>query len=284
MRRFAVITAAVLLVASGSVVSIKYWQSYSRMKTAEEVTRGRYGQAVEALAEIQENLNSIALGDTTVQMLSKGLQTERNLSQSSSQEVIDRIAEVRGSILRSRERITRLEADLKKKGIKVAGLQKFIANLRRTMDEKEALIAQLTGTADSLQTRVTSLESEVLQIRGAIRLKDDAIEERRRELATVYYIVGKKKDLSSSGVIVARGGILGLGKTLQPSGRINENLMTALDTDQESVIQMPSARARVLSPQPISSYELKLVDGRMELHILDPREFRKFRQLIIMTA
>jgi hypothetical protein len=152
------------------------------------------------------------------------------------------------------------------------------------MAEKEALIAQLTGTADSLQSQVTSLESEVLQIRGAIRMKDDAIEERRRELATVYYIVGKKKDLSSSGVIVAKGGILGLGKTLLPSGRINENLLTAIDTDQESVIQVPATRAQVLSPQPTSSYELKRVEGGFELHILDPKQFRKFRQLIILTA
>ena len=43
-------------------------------------------------------------------------------------------------------------------------------------------------------------------------------------------------------------------------------------------------KARVLSAQPASSYELKLEGEEMELHILEPREFRKVKHLVILTG
>ena len=33
----------------------------------------------------------------------------------------------------------------------------------------------------------------------------------------------------------------------------------------------------------MSSYELQVVDGHVEIHILDPTEFRKVRHLVVMT-
>ena len=284
MRRFVVVIVVALLATGAGLLGVKFWQSYSSLKSSEETARNRYTATIDALAEIQDSLDTIALGDSTVRMLSQSLETEQNLTKPVNGAALDRIAELRGSILRSKEKIRRLEDDLQRKGIKVAGLQKLIANLRRTVSEKEGLIAQLTGAVDSLQTQVTGLAAEVQQAQEGIRAREQTIEERRSELATVYYIVGGKKALAASGAVVAKGGFLGLGKTLQPSGHIDDSALTALDTDQETVIQMPGTRARVLSAQPTSSYELRVVDGRMELHISDPRQFRKVRQLIILTT
>lgn len=83
---------------------------------------------------------------------------------------------------------------------------------------------------------------------------------------------------------IAKGGVLGIGKTVQPSGRFNETLFTAMDTDQETVIRAPSAKVKILSPQPVSSYELRVEGNQTEIHILDPKEFRKVKHLVIMTA
>jgi hypothetical protein len=38
-----------------------------------------------------------------------------------------------------------------------------------------------------------------------------------------------------------------------------------------------------VTAQPPASYELKAVGGQMELHILDPKEFRKVKHLVVMT-
>ena len=97
-------------------------------------------------------------------------------------------------------------------------------------------------------------------------------------------MIGSKKDLTKSGLVVAKGGVLGVGKTLKPSGQFNESQFTALDTDQETVVRVSAPKAKVLSAQPASSYELKLVDGQMELHIVNPMEFRKVKQLVILAG
>ena len=85
-------------------------------------------------------------------------------------------------------------------------------------------------------------------------------------------------------MIIAKGGLLGLGKTLQPSGLTDPAAFTPVDTDQETVVPIASAKARVLSAQAPTSYELRLNNGQLELHILDPQEFRKVRQVVILTA
>ena len=122
---------------------------------------------------------------------------------------------------------------------------------------------------------------------GSPRCTSPIIEEKRSELGTIYYIVGTKKDLTASGVIVAKGGFLGLGKTMQLSGRYDDSLFTAMDTDQQTAVQASAAkleRVKVLSSQPTSSYELKLEGDKVALHILDPKQFRKVRHLVIMTT
>jgi hypothetical protein len=103
-------------------------------------------------------------------------------------------------------------------------------------------------------------------------------------LATVFVAVGSKKELKR-GVIISKGGLLGLGKTVQPSPTASMDAFQTIDTDQETVVRTAATKAKVVSSQPANSYELRMdAEGHIELHIIDPREFRKVRQLVIVTA
>ena len=282
--QFILIGVIVILVGASAVLFTKYRKTsadYAGMKAQEETTRERYSQTIDAIAEIQDRLNAISLGDTSVQMRSRN---EQQMTGTSGRDALDRIATLRASIARSKLRIRQLESSLNKTGIRIGGLEKMVARLKRDVTDKETMVAQLSTRVDTLQTQVAGLETEVQQNQDTLRIRDETLEAKRRELATVYVAVGSKRDLAHKGVIVAKGGVLGLGKTLQPSGLISDNAFTPLDTDQQTVLPIPAAKARVLSAQPPTSYELKLVEGKVELHIIDPTEFRKVRQLVILTA
>lgn len=280
----------VILLAASGALFMKYRKTtadYADLKTTDEASQARYAQTIDAIAEIQDSLNAISTGDTSVQMISKDLATERKLGQPNGQEAMDRIAVLRSVVQRSKDRIRNLEASLKLSGTKVKGLQKMLAGLKKSVSEKEDQIAQLTDQVNGLQTQVTGLTTQVQENQVAISQRDSTLEERRKELATVFVAVGNKKQLESQGVIIAKGGVLGLGKTFQPAKSATQTAFTPLDTDQETVVRTPATKlqkARVLSAQPASSYELVSVDGHVELHILDPKEFRKIRQLVILTA
>jgi hypothetical protein len=237
------------------------------VRTSDQETRDRYAEAIGSIATIQDSLNAIVVGDASSAMASVG--SEGTLSRTEADQVMARISQLRAGVERSKARIEQLDNQLKKSGVRLAGLEKMVANLRNTVVTKEKMIAQLTARVDSLGTQVAGLTENVA--------------EKAHELGTVYVMIGNRQDLTKAGVVVASGGLLGLGKTLRPSGHLDEAMCTQIDTDNESSVDIPSKRAFVLTSQPTSSYVL-LPDGdHMVLRILDPKEFRKVRQLIVET-
>lgn len=256
--------------------------AYQDLSAAEESSRQSYNRTLDAIAEIQDSLDVITPRDSAFQVVPGSLATEQEMAGPDGRRALERIATLRASIERSRERIQLLESKLKSEGDRVGGLRRMVANLNRTLDDRQKTLEEMSARVEALQGQVGTLQTEVQQNHETIVAKDASLEDRRRELATVYCLVGTKQELKQKGAVVASGGLLGMGKTLLPSGQAGVGV--PLDTDVDTVVKTEAAKARVITAQPASSYELRLVDGRMELHILNPEEFRKVRQLVIVTA
>jgi len=266
------VALAVFVVAS-VVLFQKYHESQAAMmslQSEDEATRGRYAEAIGSIAAIQDSLKTIVLGNEYVKLTPTGYETEHAVSQTQSDQVLDRISELRAGIERSKARIEELDKNLKKSGMKIDGLEHMIASLRKTVVKKEQMIADLTAQVDSLHTQVYDLTA--------------SNEQQRQELGTIYMLMGSKKDLTESGAVVAKGGVLGLGKTLKASGEVNQYMATSIDTDQQLTVSIPAKKAQVLTAQPPASYTIEPDGDHLVLRILDPKEFRKVRQLVIVTA
>jgi len=276
MRRTPVLVVtviAVLLLGATGWFYTKYHKAnadYAQLKSDDDSARQRYGQAISDIAMIQDSLNSIVLGTEEAKMIPAQLESEMRLSENRGDEAMAHIAVLKAGIERTKAKIEDLNATLARNGVKIEGLERMIHNLRRSVAQREAMIAHLSTTVDSLTTTVGGLTADV--------------EDKRRELGTIFYAMGSKQALTTSGVLTAKGGVLGVGKTLEPSREASEGAFVALDTDQETVIQIPSKKAQVVSAQPSSSYVLEPTsDGFMELRITDPKEFRKIKHVVIVT-
>jgi uncharacterized coiled-coil protein SlyX len=277
-----VVIAVLAVAAAGLFYNYqKTANELATVRTSEQDVQTRYGHTIQAIAEIQDSLDAL---DDASGFGSGPAATERSQAGPNREAALDRIATLRASIERNKARINELEENLKKSGGQISGLQKLITNLKRSVAEKEEQVAYLTTRVDSLQTEVTGLNTVVAQTQDTLRTRDLQVEDKRRELATIYYVVGDKDQLSKSGIIRSSGGVLGLGKTVIPAGSLDHAAFTPLDTDRETVIRIPAAKARLVSSQPASSYELRPVGEQMELHILNPDEFRKIREVIILTS
>ncbi len=287
MRRFtqvALAAVAVVLLAASIMLfqqNRKTTADLTETRAAEQTARNNYAEAFNAIAEIQDSLNAITVGTGNLKLQANNTEVgTTRLTEPSRRDALESIALLGASIQRTKEKIGELEVSLKKSGTKIRGLEKMVANLKETVESREQQVTQLTDQVNSLQTQVAEDKS-------AIEAKDQTLEERRHELATVSYVIGTKKALAESGVIVAKGGVLGLGKTVQLTGRYDEKLFTAIDTDQETVIQTPVdklEKVKILSAQPTDSYQLTLEGNQVAIHILNPQEFRKVKRLVIMTA
>ncbi len=277
------IAIAVLAIAAigGFVAYSQKNTELAQVRTSEQDVQTRYGQTIQAIAEIQDSLD--ALGEQG-SFGAGSAATERSQAGPNREAALDRIATLRASIERNKERINELEAGLQKSGNEVKGLNKLIANLKRSVAEKEEQVAVLTTQVNELQTEVAGLNTVVLQTQDTLRTREMQVEDKRRELATVFYVVGDKSELTKSGIVKTSGGVLGLGKTVVPNSMSDRAAFTPLDTDHETVIRIPSAKARLISAQAPGSYELRIVGEESELHILNPDEFRKIREVIILTS
>jgi peptidoglycan hydrolase CwlO-like protein len=291
---FSLVAAVVLLLGAAFVLYQKLQArtaEYTTLQANEQETRRRYSQAIDEIAAIQDSLNAIALGEEGARQLATQLQAERNLSQNTGERALARINEIKEGISRARGRIQDLEKQLHTSNVQIAGLQKLVRNLRTQISDREATIVQLQQRVQSLETEVTGLNTQVAEGQQKIQeqqttIEDQAtrIEDARREISTIYYVIGSKDDLKNAGLIEGKGGFLGIGKTWKPSGQVDETKFTSLDTDQETVIPIPADKARVVSAQPVSSYELKASGEQMELQITDTKAFRTVKHVIIMTG
>lgn len=279
----------ILLVAFAAVSVFLFVQyrgkaaSLAALQAQDESARVRYDQALDDIATIQDSLSAITLAEDGTPMKSSALSAERRLNPNRGDEALERVSELRAGIARARDRIRQLEQRLGASGAKVAGLERMITRLKQGLAEKESIVARLTGQVDSLETSVAGLTTTVQANESRIREQETTLEERRRELGTVYYIVGSRAELLKAGIVVASGGLLGFGKTLQPAPNVNEARFQSLDTDQQSSITVAAPRARVVTAQSASSYQLVPGNRQLELRIVDVREFRKVRHLIVVT-
>ena len=285
--QWVLIGVTVLLAGVATALYVQNQKTQERLatsQTSETQVQDRYDRTLEAIAEIQDSLDAIAVGPEGRAMFEGKTEAERRMSGPNRQDALDRIAALRTSIAQNKERIQELEKNVKKSGVQVKSLNRLIAGLKRNVSEKEDEIAILNARVESLNTQVTTLTTTVAEREDTLRTRDTQLEERRREMATVYYVVGDKDRLKDSGVIETKGGVLGVGKTITPARAPNLAVFQPLDTDQETVIRTPTAKARLISGQPAGSYSLQLVDGHMELHIIDPTEFRKVKQVVILSS
>jgi len=287
MRRpvlIALVGAVVVLLVTTVVYFQRYRQAaadYAQTRTEADAARTSYGNAINAIAEIQDSLSAIAVGDSSLRMR-PGLATE--VASGQHEEALEQIAVLKASVERTKEKIHTLEVNLKKSGIKVAGLEKMMTNLKQSLADKEQTIADLSTQVTTLQTQVDGLNTAVAASRDTIATQTANLEEKRQELDTIYYVIGDKSSLKEQGIVEAKGGLLGIGKTMKPTGAYPSAHFTALDIDQSTVVRIPAKKAQVLTAQPTSSYLLRLVGEAMELQITDPQAFRSVKHLVIVTS
>jgi hypothetical protein len=283
-----VLVLVVLLLAGGGLV---LWQkyrtlqgNYESVRSSQDATQLRYGDALTAIAEIQDSLSTLGVSEATRPLLPGSPAAERGLSVLRGREALDRIALLKAGIERTKTRLRDLESRERMSTVKISGLERVIQGLRRSITDKEAIIAGLTNSVDSLHTTVAGLQTEVQSANETVQMRENTIAEQRRELGTVYYVIGDRRSLVKSGVAIATGGLLGLGSVLVPSVGVGDGAFLPLDTDSETVISIPTAHARVLTAQPASSYSITPAGSGSELRILDAHAFRTVRHVVILSS
>src|SRR5262245_22878595 len=109
MRRTTIALAAVIVLLLGTSIAfiMKYQKAskdYADMSVKQQDAESRYTDAFNSIAEIQDSLNAITFGDTTVGFLARELRSEQKLSGPQGREILEHVAVLKAGIQRTKEK------------------------------------------------------------------------------------------------------------------------------------------------------------------------------------
>ena len=195
------------------------------------------------------------------------------------------IAAIQQVLEQRREQLEQLEKRLQKSNANNAQLKKTIETLRAQIDSQTAEIETLrnslneaNATIGNLNTTVASLNTTVDSVTTERNQAREEATQAENQLNTCYYVAASSKELKEHNIL--KSGFLRKSKILE--GDFDKAFFTKADKRTLAYINLHSKKAKVLSNQPIGSYEIVDQNGQKVLRILDAGQFWSLSNFLVV--
>ncbi len=142
---------------------------------------------------------------------------------------------------------------------------------------QELLVKDFTD--DELNMTIDNLiiESELLRIQA---------DKYRTDLSTGYYVCQNKRALKRQGLLVEKGGVLGIGQTTVLNAEAaNENNFTSIDIHKVRDIAIHGEKPELVTNHPEGSYEFQRKNNMVTyLHIENPEKFWRSSKYMVVAV
>jgi chromosome segregation ATPase len=238
-----------------------------------------------ALLEVRNGLDEIRGKELAAIRSSIRVAKEGRSSQALREELRAEVRTIRDAVHENLAKLARLEAQSEQAGLKTASLEKLTMELRRSLEEKEALAGELDHRVRDLSATVKTQAASLREKDAALREGEARLAKKTLEANTAYVAVASKRDLLKKGVVERAGG----GGRWTRTGKFDAEVFRAIDVtkDLEVEISAPAKSIRVVTMQPRESY--RIVDAgpdarTSKLEVRDAEAFwRGDRYLVVMT-
>ncbi len=269
----------------------------SKLKDAEAQNQQLKEELSETLAtrdSMYMLINDISDGMNQIKELEKIISTPSNLqgdSESRKNQIRNDMIAIQNALQIRRERLEQLEARLKSND---AEMSKTIKNLKAQIAEQQTEIATLTNKLAAANIQIEELSSTVSNLTGTVDTLNSSLASERQskadaekaaqeyanELNTCYYAVGTKSELKKAKII--ESGFLRKTKILKSD--FEQSYFTTGDKRTLTSIQLHSKKAKVITNQPASSYEIVDENGQKVLKITDPSTFWSLSNYLVVQV
>ena len=182
----------------------------------------------------------------------------------------------------NRKQLAALEERLKNSNIQSEALRKTIERLNIEINQKAQMIAVLQEDLSKKDIHIRELDEQIENLTLTAMAQDRTISDQDRELHLAYYCFGTKKELKDQDIITG-GGLFSKSKVLQ--NNFNREYFLAVDTRDESEIQLFARKAKVHTNHPPNSYILaKEQNGNIVLVITEPELFWSMSKYLVIEV
>jgi septal ring factor EnvC (AmiA/AmiB activator) len=251
-----------------------------RMTLHENLTeRDKYfEEVVKALNEVYADIEKTRAKEAKLVKGTGGSEVPLQITNAETrQNLLKNISEI-GTVLKAnRKRVSDLQARMKSFQGEIAGLNKLVENLKKTLEEREQSIALLQG-------RVQGLEATVAENTRILAEKDGMLNEQQRQLSTGYFIIGTRSELEEKGVIRDEGGFLWFGATTVMSSDVDRSLFTPIDKTKEQTISVEGEIDEILPRRNDQVFATAhQAENATSLTIVRPEKFWQDNYLVIVV-
>ena len=244
----------------------------TRAKTVRDSLEHIINQKDAELNDIMGTFNDIQEGFREINMA----QGRMNLDGAGSETVVkenirENISFIQRTLQLNRERIARLQQQLKTSSINAEKLQIAIKELMHQMEEKEA---QIKVEQDK---QIANLHTDVASLKEANDQKTATVNRQDKELHSAWYVFGTRKELKEQGIVKS-------SQVLRNS-EFKKDYFTKIDTRVVKSIKLYSKSASLLTSHPSGSYSLEK-DARKQytLYINNPEEFWSISKYLVIQV
>ena len=238
-----------------------------------------------ALIEVRNGLEDIRGKELAAIRSSIRVAKEGRPAQTLRDELKEEIRTIREAVHENLGKLARLEAESRESGLRAASLEKRTAELRRSLEEKEALMGELDRRVLDLSAAVKTQAASLREKEAAFREGEARLARKMKEANRAYVAVGSRSELAKKGVVERSS----LGGRWIGTGRFDPDLFREVDVtkDLEVEISAPAKSIRVVTTQPKDSYQI--VDAgpnakTSKIEVKDAEAFwRGERYLVVMT-
>ena len=228
--------------------------------------------------DIQEGSREINMAQGRVNL--NGIASEKM----SKEDIMENISFIQRTMQLNRERIARLQQQLKSSSLNADKLSATIEGLTLQLNEKQKQIDQLEAqlkdkdlVIEKQGKEITRLNDNVGQLTASDAAKAEALQKQDKEMHTAWYVFGTKKELKSQGILKS--------SDVLKSSDFNKNYFTRIDIRVVKSIKLYSKNVELLTSHPSDSYSLER-DAQKQyiLYINNPDAFWSVSRYLVMLV
>lgn len=208
------------------------------------------------LNDIMSTFNDIQEGFREINEAAGRVNLERaNPEKMSREDIMENISFIRRTMQLNKERIARLQEQMKTSSFNVSKLKETISELNKQMEDKTQQITKLEEDLKAKDVKIAeqgkqidNLNQNVSDLNVQNDQKTQAMVAQDKELHTAWYVFGTKKELKEQRILQ--------NNDVLKSNTFNKDYFTKVDIRVVKAIKLYSKSAKLLTNHPAGSYTL----------------------------
>lgn len=232
-----------------------------------------FDQIEKDLATIKQKENALTLKSSNAE-----------LSTNKKEQILNDIKFLNNLLEANKKKIASLNAQVRKSGSTIKGLEEKVASLDATIKQYENDMTVLKQNLAAKDTQIGQLNTQVASLDSTVTQQTDKINNQTSMLNTAFIASGTYKQLKDKGILTKEGGFLGLGRKEMVEDNARDSLFTKIDITQTKTIPVNARKVKLITDHPTGSYTM-VPEGDNKIayiEINNPNEFWKRSKVAVV--